>query len=114
MRRREPPPLFNFETGAKLEGTLISATREKLGDSHQLKYTIEKPTGERVSFWGLAGINSVMRLPGDIGHAVSIHCIGKDANPKPGQSAMKVFEIEVSDEIMDKDSTYITDDDINF
>ena len=114
MRLREEPRLIQFKTGDKLTGILMGFERAKVGTGFGNKYTVQRLGGERVSFWGTAKINSLLRLPDDKGHAVEIYCVGEDTTVKRGENCMKVFEVRVSDEVIDPNVLLITDDDIPF
>jgi hypothetical protein len=114
MRKREEPRLIQFKTGDKLEGILVMFERARVGGKLGMKYTVERSGGERVSFWGTAKINAFIHVPGDKGHQVSIECIGEDVTVQREGKCMKVFDIYVSDEVMDPNALYITDDDIPF
>lgn len=106
--------MIQFKTGDRLSGILIGYEKAKLGTGVGLKYTVAKDDGSRVTFWGTAKINSLLRLPEDKGHRVEIHCVGEDSGVKRGDNFMKVFEIGVSDEVVDPNALYITDADIPF
>jgi len=114
MKLREAPPLMRFKTGDSVQGVLVSYERAKLGDSFGIKYTVEKDDGSRVCFWGTTQINSFLHLPQDQGHYIIIKALGEDTSVRRGENNMKVFEVLVSDEVLAKDSTFITDADIPY
>lgn len=123
------PELVRFETGDCLEGVLLQRNRVTLAGRPAIQYLLEKPNGLVVKFNGTADIIEKLRAD-DVGHFVSIACIGEDTTVRRGENCMKVFEIyrskapvgkvradsagNVKVEPPARDNPEITDEDIPF
>ena len=119
---RKMPEKFDFAEGVVLVGVLIDISARQLKDprtgvlKRTNQYTVKEQDGDTVFFFGTYQIDAQMR-PADIGHYVSIVCMGEDKNVERGGNAMKVFQIKVSKETAPgwaANGTPITDEDIPF
>jgi hypothetical protein len=119
METREEPRFVQFTTGEIVEGVLMGVQPIQIKDKRGLRYIVQEDNGELVSFLGTWQINTKLR-PADLGHRVSVKCIGTDTMVQRGDNCMKVFEIKVSKEmvnpgrVVSDSETEITDADIPF
>jgi hypothetical protein len=117
MIKRQPPKHVNFAEGEILDGILIKVELIRVQGKQTARYTMRELTGgNRFTFLGLQNIDNQID-PADLGHRISITCVGTTPPRIQGQSPMKIFDIIVSDKKLAEvltpiDGGPITDDDL--
>jgi len=99
MVERKAPELFQFsKQGQSITGVLLSVEPTEVKGKQAIEYLFAGENRERFTMLGTADLNKKIR-PEDIGHLVEIRYERDDTSfQKPGQSAMKVFKVSVSEE----------------
>jgi hypothetical protein len=97
MQEVKAPEQFQFtKQGQIVEGVLLSIEPTEVKGKSALEYMFGRENGERFTCLGTNDLNKKLH-PGHIGHWVRIRYATDDSSfQKPGQSAMKVFEIQVA------------------
>jgi hypothetical protein len=99
MQERKAPELIQFtKEGQILEGKLISIEPVVVKGKEAIEYLFADERGQRMTCLGTADLNKKIH-PGDIRHWVKIRYERDDSSfKKEGQSAMKIFNVDVSKE----------------
>jgi hypothetical protein len=97
MQEVKAPAQFQFtKIGQLAAGVLISIEPTLVKGKEALEYLFQTDSGERFTCLGTNDLNKKLH-PGHIGHMVEIRYDSDDNSfQKPGQSAMKVFRVQVS------------------
>lgn len=97
MVEAKAPEQFQFtKQGQNVSGVLIQIEPTLVKGKEAMEYTFQTDNGTRFTCLGTADLNKKIH-PGHIGHWLEIRYATDDTSfQKPGQSAMKVFEVRVS------------------
>jgi len=98
MQEVKAPEMFKFtKPGEQIAGVLVSIEPTRVNDKDAIEYMlVVNDRGDRMTFLGTNDLNKKIQ-PLQIGHWLDIR-YEKDDNSftKPGQSAAKVFKVQVS------------------
>lgn len=118
--RRKPAQKFEWGTGANLLGILTAVSKVSIRDQRSnaskvvTRYNVQDDEREMVFFFGSVQLDELLR-PSDVGHYVNITCTGEDKTANRNGNAMKIFDVQVSQETAPgwaHDGTPITDKDV--
>lgn len=114
MEERKEPRFMKFEKpGDNVMGRLLVIEQVEVGETRKpaTRFVVEegvlragyfKADGELVAFLGTYGIDSKLR-PSDVQHYISIRYTGSDATVTRNGNAMKVFDVKVSNCVIEDD-----------
>lgn len=99
MQEVKAPAQFQFtKQGQIAEGILLSIEPTNVKGKQAMEYLFQTERGDRFTCLGTADLDKKLH-PGLIGHWVEIRYETDDTSfQKPGQNAMKVFQVKVSKE----------------
>jgi hypothetical protein len=99
MKEVKAPEQFQFtKQGQIARGILLSIEPVAIKGKEALEYLFQAEGGSRFTCLGTADLNKKIN-PGHIGRMVQVRYETDDTSfQKPGQSAMKVFRVDASDE----------------
>jgi hypothetical protein len=99
MVEAKAPEQFQFnKQGQTIEGVLLKIEETTVKEKPALEYTLQTSPTDRLTFLGTANLDKKIR-PDYLGHFLSIRYERDDSSfQKPGQSAMKIFRVMVSEE----------------
>jgi hypothetical protein len=97
MQEVKAPEQFQFtKQGQAVSGILISIEPTLVKGKEAIEYMFQGENGERFTCLGTADLNKKIH-PGHVGHWLEIRYENDDSSfQKPGQSAMKIFKVQVS------------------
>jgi len=97
MQDVKAPEQFQFsKQGQSLSGVLISIEPTTVKDKQAIEYLFVDEKGDRLTCLGTADLNKKIH-PGHVGHWMTIRYETDDNSfQKAGQSAMKIFKVQVS------------------
>lgn len=97
MQEVKAPEQFQFnKPGQIIAGTLVSIEPTLVKGKEAMEYLFQGANGERFTCLGTADLNKKLH-PGQVGHWMDIRYESDDSSfQKPGQSAMKIFKVQVS------------------